>query len=119
MDDLVLNAYVAEGELAELPSRLVVVAADVDDVGTCGPCACSFARRRYAPGPVPPALEAPAVDDVSDQIEMLALVPAQKVEQELGLTAARAKMDVGQEDRPMPRRLMALVECHEEGTVCR
>ncbi len=49
-------------------------------------------------GPVPAALQPPAVDDVADQVELFALEAADEVEQELGLAAARAQMDVGDED---------------------
>ena len=53
----------------------------------------------WACGQYQPALEPPAVDDVADQVEMLALVPLQEIEQQFGLAAARAEMDVRQEDR--------------------
>ena len=48
--------------------------------------------------PVPAALQLPAVDDVADQIERVAVHVADEVEQQLGLAAARAQMDVGDED---------------------
>ena len=53
-------------------------------------CAC---------GQYQPLFSAPAVDDVADQIDRVGLVQAEEVEQQLGLAAARAEMDVGDEER--------------------
>ena len=47
--------------------------------------------------PVPARAQLPAVDDVADEIDRLGVVPAQEVEQPLGLAAARAEMHVGDE----------------------
>mgnify|MGYP003343724571 CR=1 FL=1 len=58
-------------------------------------------------------LLATSLDDVTDEIEVLAFVSLQEVEQQLGLAAARAEMDVGQEDRPMAGRLVTLDDAHE------
>ncbi len=44
--------------------------------------------------PVPAHFEAPQIDDVADQIELLAGVVAKKVQKALRLTAAGAEMDV-------------------------
>ena len=94
------HAHLAEGELAVLPRRLVVVARDVDHVGALARLAHDLLHHVVVRlRPVPPALQPPAVDDVADQVEMLALVPLQEIEQQLGLAAARAEMDVRQEDR--------------------
>jgi len=49
--------------------------------------------------PVPAAGQLPAVEDVADQVEPLALDVADEVEQELGLATLGAQMDVGDEDR--------------------
>ena len=118
MDRLLLDAHVAEGELAVLARRLVVIAGDVDDVGALAGLAHDLLDDVIvALRPVPPALQAPAVDDVADEIEVLALVALQEVEQDLRLTASRAEMNVGQEDRPVPGWLMALDDCHESGTM--
>src|SRR6185437_4970600 len=55
-------------------------------------------------GPEPAALELPAVDDVADEIERLAGVSLQEVEQKLRLAAAGPQMDIGNEDRPVIAR---------------
>ena len=55
-------------------------------------CACGQYHQRFEP---------PAVDDVADEIEIFGLVLLQEVEQHLGLAAARAQMDVREEDRAM------------------
>jgi hypothetical protein len=44
--------------------------------------------------PVPAHFEAPQIDNVADQIELLAGVVAKKVQKALRLTAAGAEMDV-------------------------
>src|ERR1700761_4832189 len=55
-------------------------------------------------GPVPAALELPAVDDVADQIERLAGILGEEVAQEFRLATAGAEMDVRYEYRPMESR---------------
>jgi hypothetical protein len=47
---------------------------------------------------VDPALHLPAVDDVADQVEGLALHVPDEVEQQLGLAAAGAQVHVRDED---------------------
>jgi hypothetical protein len=44
--------------------------------------------------PVPSALQPPPIDHVTDEIDRLGIIMFQKVEQKLGLTAARAEMNV-------------------------
>ena len=117
VDRLVLDPHVAEGELAVLPRRLVVVAGDVDDVGALARLAHDLLHHVVvALRPVPPALQAPAVDDVADQVQMLALVLLEEVEQQLGLATARSEMDVGQEDGAMAGRLVTLDHGHVDKT---
>ena len=113
VDGLFLHPHLAEGELAVLPRRLVVVARDVDDVGAFARLAHDLLHHVVVGlRPVPPALEPPAVDDVAHQVEMLALVALQEVEQQFGLAAARAEMDIGQENRAVARGLVTLDHGH-------
>jgi hypothetical protein len=49
-------------------------------------------------GPVKLRAQAPPVDDVADQIQFVARMPFEKVQQSLGLTAAGAEMDIGQKN---------------------
>jgi hypothetical protein len=50
-------------------------------------------------GPVPALAQPPAIDDIADQIERLTFVRTQEIEQQLGVAAARAQVDVGNPDR--------------------
>jgi hypothetical protein len=49
--------------------------------------------------PVPLAAQLPAVDDVTDQIKIVARVRPQKIQQRRGLAARCAQMNVGNENR--------------------
>src|SRR3546814_9883514 len=49
--------------------------------------------------PEMPFLEAPAVDDVADQIERLAIDMVEEVDQQIGVASARAEMDVADPNR--------------------
>jgi hypothetical protein len=49
-------------------------------------------------GPVRGALQTPEVDDVADEVQELAFVPVEKVEQGPGLTARRAQVCVADPD---------------------
>jgi len=96
VDRLLLDAHVAECELAVLPRCLVVVAGDIDHVGALARLAQDLLHHVVVRlRPVPPALQAPAVDDVAHQVEIVALVLPQEVEQQFGLAAAGAKVNIG------------------------
>jgi hypothetical protein len=113
VDRLVLDAHVAEGELAILPCRLVVVAGDVNNVGALARLAQDLLHNIVVRlRPVPPTLQPPAVDDVADQVEIFGLVLAQEIEQHLGLAAARAEMDIRQEDRAVAGRVVTFDSGH-------
>ena len=117
VDRLLLDAHVAEGELTVLPRRLVVVAGDVDDVGALARLAQDLLHHVVVRlRPVPPALQAPAVDDVAHQVEIVALVLLQEVEQKFGLAAAGAEMNVRQKNCAVTGGLVALDHGHR-GTV--
>ena len=62
--------------------------------------------------PVPPALQAPTVDDVADEIEIVAFVLLQEIQQQLGLATTGAEMDVRQKDRAMTGSLLAFDSGH-------
>ena len=49
--------------------------------------------------PEPARAERPAVDDVADEVDGVGFVPAQEIEELLGLAAAGAKMHVGDKER--------------------
>src|SRR5579883_1312869 len=114
VDRLFLDPHVAESELAILPRSLVVIARNVDHMRALARLAQHLLHHVVVRlRPVPPALQAPAIDDVADQVEIFALVPLQEVEQQVRLATARAEMDVGKKDGAMAGGLMTLDDTHE------
>jgi hypothetical protein len=117
VDRFLLDLHLAEGELAVLARRFVVVAGNVDHVGALARLAHDLLHHVVVRlRPVPPALQPPAVDDVAHQVQRLALVLPQEVEQQFGLTAARSEMDIGQENRAVTRGLVTLDHGHVDKT---
>jgi len=94
----------ADGDAAEvqpgvLPRRLVVVAGHVDHPRALARLAQHLLHHVVvALLPVPRLLQLPAVDDVADQVQGVGLVVAQEVEQEGGLAAGGAEVDIGNPD---------------------
>jgi hypothetical protein len=77
----------------EVAGGLVVVAGDVDHLDALAGHAQNLLHHVVVGlRPVPAALQLPAVDDVADQIEPVALDVADEVEQDLGLAASRAEV---------------------------
>ena len=99
------DRHLPEVQSGELPADFVVVAGDVDDMRALARLAQHLlhdvvVRLR----PVKRLLQCPAVDDVANEVERVGLVVAQEVEQEGSLAAARAEMDVRDEDRAVALR---------------
>ena len=89
-------------DAAIVARHLVMIAGHIDDLGPFARHAQDLLHHVVVRlRPVPAALQLPSVEDVADQIEPVALDVADEVEQKLGLTAARAQMDVGDEDGPI------------------
>jgi hypothetical protein len=100
MDRLPLDLDAAEGQAQELARELVVVAGDED-------------HSRAAPDlpqkllhdivvrlrPVPARAQPPAVDNVADQVYRVRVDMAQHVQNEIGLTTARSKVQIRKEQR--------------------
>ena len=91
-----------------MPQELVVIAGDIDDARALAGLAQQLlddvvVRLRPVPGTAQP----PAVDDIADEIDRLGLVMAQEIDQELRLGRLRAEMDVGNEERPELRGVVA------------
>src|SRR5262249_19155253 len=86
---------------AEIISQeLVVVAGQIDDAGALAPLAQQLLHHIVVRlRPVPARAQLPAVDDVAHQIDGVRVVPAQEIEQALGLAAASTEMDIGDEER--------------------
>ena len=101
-------AEVQSGIIAE---GLVMIARDVDD-----PRSVLRLLEHAADDvvvawrPVPAFAELPAVDDVADQVERLAIGRFEEIEQQLGLATARPKVRVRNPDCPDRRTLAALVQ---------
>ena len=90
----------AEGQAEELAGELVVVAGHEDHARAAPHLAQQLlhdvvVRLR----PVPARAQPPAVDDVADEIDRVRLVVAKQVEDEIRLAAARAEMEIRQEQR--------------------
>jgi hypothetical protein len=99
MHGLVHHVDAAEVVRDVFARELVVVARDEDDPRALARLAQQLlhdvvVRLR----PVPAAAQLPAVDDVADEVEGLALHVAQEVEQGPGLAAGRAQMQVRDPD---------------------
>ena len=96
VDDLVRDLDPAEMHAGIAAQHLVMVARDQDDarapVRHLQDAAHHLVMRV---GPVPALFQPPAVDDIADQIERLALHPRQEIDQQFGVAARRAEMDVG------------------------
>jgi hypothetical protein len=56
----------------------------------------------------------PAVHDVADQIDRVGVMITKEVEEAVGLTAASAEMDVGDEESTVACR--AVLKVHEESS---
>ena len=78
--------------------HLVVVAGDVGDLGPAARLAQDLAQHLVVVFvPVPGFAQAPAVDDVADQEQMLAAGAAEEVREEVAARAAGAEMRIGNE----------------------
>ena len=53
----------------------------------------------------------PAVDNVADQIDRIGIVIAQKVEEAVGLAAARAEMNI--RNKQSTEQTRAVLKCHD------
>ncbi len=108
MNGVARHDHAAEMHAAEVAHYLVVIAGDVDDLDAPARQPQQLLHHIVVGlRPPPAAPEAPAVDDVADEIEPLAGEIADEVEQQPGLAAPRAQMHVRDErgsapnDRPI------------------
>src|SRR5471032_639282 len=90
---------VTESQIAELSRGFVVIARNVDHLRAFAGFAQHFldhvvVRLR----PEPAFAQLPSIDDVADQVQVLGIVVAQKIEEIVRLTATGAEMDIGQPD---------------------
>jgi len=88
----------AEMGAVEAAQELVVVAGHVDDAGALARLAQQLLNHVVVGlRPVPGRAQPPAVDDVADEVDGLRLAFAQELQQRVGLRAARAEMQVRDE----------------------
>ena len=86
--------------------ELVVIAGHVNHAGALAHLAQQLLHDIIVGlRPIPTVLEPPAVDHVADEIDRLGIIMFEKIQQKLGLTPARAEMNVGQEKRAVKGRL--------------
>src|SRR6202521_2014474 len=96
MDSVFHDVDAAEMRAVIIPQKFVVIAGDVDDLGTLARLAQHLlyeiiVRLR----PVPVGSQRPAVDDIADEIDGIGVVAAKKVEQSVGLRTAGSEMYIG------------------------
>src|SRR5207237_8102865 len=90
----------AELQLREIAQPFVMITGDVSDPRTLADFAQNLldnvvVRLR----PIPRLLQAPAVDDVADEVDRLCFGVFEEVEQKLGLAAAGSEVQVRDPDR--------------------
>ena len=100
MDRLFEDRDAAELHVGIVAQRLVMVAGHIDHLGALARLAQQLLHHIVvALSPIPAAPEAPAVDDIADEIEIIGLGMLQEIEEEFGLAALGAEMDVADPDR--------------------
>jgi hypothetical protein len=117
VDRLVGKFDAAEIEPDIIAERFVMVARHIDDarpvLGFLENAAHHVVMTRR---PVPALAQLPAVDDVADQIEGLAIDRFQEIEQQLGIAAGGAEVGVGDphgahcEQRAVPLEMVRLLD---------
>ncbi len=103
----------AEVVLHVAPRELVVVAGHEDHARALAGLAQDLLHHVVvALRPVPAAPQLPAVDDVTDQVQRLAVGGAQEVQQGQRLAARRAEVQVGDPDRAHAQRDVVVRRVH-------
>ena len=93
VDRIVQDPHAREAAADQPAQRLVVIARQVDDAGAAARADQERPQDLAVPlRPEPLLLEAPAVDHIADQIEILGLDMLQEIQETLRLAARRAKM---------------------------
>ena len=88
--------------------HLVVIAGDVGDLGAVAGVSEDEAEDLVVGGvPVPGFAEAPSVDDVADEEELVAGHATEEVGEEVGAASPGAQMGVGDEHGAVVRRVVA------------
>jgi hypothetical protein len=103
MDRLLADFDARQRHAAITAKEFVVIAGNVDDAGAFLDLVQNGVEHaRVCVVPEPAFLQPPAVDDIADEIERLAIVVREEVGQKFGFAAARAEMGVRDKERAMP-----------------
>jgi len=105
VDRVFQNLDAAEMRAVVTAQEFVMIAGNVDDTSTLARLPENFlhdviVRLR----PIPGGAQRPSIDDVADEINRFSVVMAEEIEKLVGLTAARTKMHIGDEERTKPSR---------------
>jgi len=107
VDHLMRHDHAAKTHSGKLVNELVVVAGDVNDLGLLAAFAEQFLDEHVVVvAPEPPELQFPAVNEVTDNIEIFAVHHAQEFQQLRNAGVPRAEMDVRNPDRTADNRLV-------------
>ena len=100
VDHLAFDANAAHRHAEIIAGAFIVVAGNEDHLGAAlGPAQNLLHQVGMRRRPVPAALQAPAIDDVADEIEGFEFHTAEKSKKGLGLASPRAQMNVGNPER--------------------
>ena len=101
VDGVLDHLDAAEMGAVIVAQEFVVIAGDVDDARALARLAQHLLHKIIVGlRPVPAGFQRPAIDDVADQIDRLGIVGAEKIQQPVGLRAAGAQVDIGDEQGP-------------------
>lgn len=89
-----LDGDVSELKTGKLSGGLVVVAGDVGHLGLSGSLQQDLQQLVVGGGPIPGALQRPAVNDIADEVILVGLVMGEKVEKTFYLGGPSAKVDI-------------------------
>ena len=92
----------AETDIDELPEVLAVIAGNIDELRSLAGLAQKLLDDVVVQlVPIPGLAQRPVVDEVADHVQLIAFGGAQEIEKFGGLSALRAKVNVGNEYRPV------------------
>jgi hypothetical protein len=95
MDGFLYDLDIPEGHIMIVPKQLVVISRDVDDIGAV--FGLSQNRPQYVVvrlRPEDPPLHFPDIDDVSNEVQILAVERMEEVEEVIGAAATKTQMNV-------------------------
>jgi hypothetical protein len=105
MDGVFHDLNAAEVRAVIAAQKFVVIAGYINDARTLARLAQYFLYDVIVGlRPVPGRAQRPAVDDIAHKENCFGFVMAEKIKQLIGLTAARTKMHIGDEQRAKPSR---------------